>query len=356
MNPHSPVGDHLGVAVKLALSLGALTARSRPAELLAYAVEAERLGYDSVWVSEKWGSDPVSLLSWVAARTSTIGVGTAVMQTPARSPAATAMTAATVDLLSGGRFRLGLGPSTAQLAEGWHGVPFGRPLTDLREYVELVRQVLSRRPVHHAGQRYRMPLDPSLSRPMMLDLRHFRPDIPVYLGAVGPRSTQLAGEIADGWLGLFYAPGSDIDQLSDLRAGRAKAGRDLSGFDVVAMVPAVLGADVNACIDRVRGHYASFIGGMGSYYADLVTRMGYVEAAAEVRRLFLAGDPKAAAAVPGDLIDRTALLGPVSRIAQRLDRYAESGITTLSVLLFPTDAEDGLRTLDAVLQAASGIR
>jgi F420-dependent oxidoreductase-like protein len=342
--------------MRLSLSVGSLTSRSRLSDALVYAQEADRLGFETLWVNEKYGSDAPTLLAWLGAQTQRIRLGSAIMQVPARSAAMTAMTAATLDVLSNGRFVLGLGVSTRQLAEGWHSVPFDRPLEGIREYVEVIRAVLSRLPVDHPGVHHPVPRPGS--RPMMLDLRHFRPDLPVYLAGVGPRSLQVAGEIADGWLGLFQAPEMMADQRANLALGRKRAGLTMADYDVVAGVPVVLGDDVAACADRARPTYASFIGGMGSlernFYHDHVVRMGYRDEADEVRRNYLAGHGAAAArAVPQSLIDSTTLLGPIERIMDGIRAYADAGVTSLALTMFPRSIDDGLRTLRVLAEAAS---
>jgi F420-dependent oxidoreductase-like protein len=343
--------------MRLSLSVGSLTARSRLADVLAYAQEADRLGYETLWVNEKYGSDAPTLLAWLAAQTTRIQLGSAVMQVPARSAAMTAMTSATLDLVSNGRFVLGLGVSTRQISEGWHSVPFERPLDGIREYVDVVRAVLSGNPVNHEGVHHPVPMRPERNRPMMFNLRHFRRDLPVYLAGVGPRSLQVAGEIADGWLGLFQPP-ELTDQLANLAIGRKRAQQTMTGFDVVAGVFAVVGDDVAACADRLRATYSSFIGGMGSvernYYHDHVARMGYRDEAGEVRRLYLAGLGAAAArAVPEAFIDETSLLGPVERITEGIRAYAAAGATSLAITLMPRSVDEGVHTLRVLTEAAA---
>ncbi|MDG4766258.1 LLM class F420-dependent oxidoreductase [Solwaraspora sp. WMMD406] len=348
--------------MRLGLSLGYLTTASSPAVHLALAKEADRLGYAVVWAAEAYGSDSPSVLAWLAGQTARIDLGAAVMQIPARTPAATAMTAATIDALSGGRFRLGLGVSGPQVSEGWHGVRFGRPLARTREYVDVVRMAVGRQRVEYSGEHYTLPLPDGPGKTLKLNFRPPRPDIPVYLAAVGPRNLELAGEIADGWLAIFYAPETAAEQLAVLTTGRARAGRELAGFDVVPTVPVVVGDDVAACADLVRGYAALYVGGMGSrtqnFYHQLATRMGYGQAADLVQEHYLAGRYReAAAAVPLEFIDRTSLLGPPGRIADRIGQYAASGVTTLSVSLFTPDADAGVATLRTVAQAldAAGV-
>ncbi|MFY1650049.1 LLM class F420-dependent oxidoreductase [Solwaraspora sp. WMMB762] len=342
--------------MRLGLNLGYLTGAGSPADQLALVQEAERLGYTVVWAAEAYGSDSPSLLAWLAGQTSRIDVGSAVMQIPARTPASTAMTAATIDTLSGGRFRLGLGVSGPQVSEGWHGVRFGHPLARTREYVEIVRLAVGRQRVEYPGTHYTLPLPDGPGKALKLNFRPPRSRIPVYLAAVGPRNLELAGEIADGWLAVFFSPRTAADQLALIAAGRARTGQDLTGFDVVPAVPVVVGDDVAACADLLRGYAALYVGGMGSrtqnFYHQLATRMGFGAAADEVQDHYLAGRLRdAAAAVPLEFIDQTALLGPPDRIARRIGEYAAAGVTTLSVSLFDADTEARLATLRTVARA-----
>ena len=342
--------------MRLGLTLGYQTAWTTPADHLALAQEADRLGFSVVWAAEAYGSDSPSMLAWVAGQTSRIDLGSAVMQIPARSPAATAMTAATIDTLSGGRFRRGLGVSGPQVSEGWHGVRFAKPLARTREYVEIVRMALARRQVEYAGEHYRLPLPGGPGKALRLSFHPPRPDIPIYLASVGPKNIELAGEIADGWLAVFFAPEYAGELLGHVRAGREKAGKSMDSFDVVPTVPVVVGEDPAACAELVRWYAALYLGGMGSreqnFYYQLATRMGYREAAREVQDLYLAKRHRdAAAAVPFEFIDSTSMLGPVDRIAARMRAYAQAGVTTLSVSLFAGDAEDGIRTLRAIADA-----
>ncbi|MGH3658206.1 MAG: LLM class F420-dependent oxidoreductase [Micromonosporaceae bacterium] len=339
--------------MRLGLHLGYWTsARDLPGHL-ALVREAETLGYDSVWAAEAYGSDTATTLAWLAGQTERIGLGAGVFQIPGRSPASTAMTAASLDAISGGRFRLGLGVSGPQVSEGWHGVRFGRPLARTREYIEVVRTALARRTVTHDGEFYPLPLPDGPGKPLKLAVRPVRDRIPIYLAAVGPRNLELAGEIADGWLAVFLAPEHAAEHLGHIRSGAARVGRDLDGFDVVPTVPLVVGDDVSACADLVRGYAALYVGGMGSreqnFYNQLAVRMGYAEAAAEVQEHFLAGRYQAAyAAVPEEFIDATSLLGPPERIAERIRRYADAGVTTLSVTVHGEHLDarlDSLRTL-----------
>jgi F420-dependent oxidoreductase-like protein len=348
-----------GGHVRLGLSLGYQTALTTPADHLALAQEADRLGYAVVWAAEAYGSDAPSMLAWIAGQTQRIDVGAAVMQIPARSPAMTAMTAATIDTLSGGRFRLGLGVSGPQVSEGWHGVRFGRPLARTREYVDIVRLAIARKPVAYDGEHYTLPLPDGPGKALRLGFHPPRAAIPIYLAAIGPRNLELAGEIADGWLAIFFAPDMAGDYLQHIEKGRA--GRT-GPFDVAPTVPVVLGDDLAACADAVRPYAALYVGGMGSreqnFYHQLAVRMGYADAAARVQDLYL--DRKlrdAAAAVPQAFIERTSILGTTDQIVERIRQYAAAGVGTLSVSPYGGDRETAITTLRRVAEAyeASGV-
>ena len=324
---------------------------------LVLAQEADRLGFSSAWAAEAYGSDAATVLSWVAAQTERIDIGSAVFQIPARTPAMTAMTAATLDSLSGGRFRLGLGVSGPQVSEGWHGVRFDKPLARTREYVEIVRMALARETVRHDGTFWTLPLPDGPGKALRLTVHPARDEIPVYLASIGPKNLELTGEIADGWLAIFFAPEHAAEQLGHVATGRARVGKDLAGFDVVPTVPVVVGADVEACAEPLRHYAALYVGGMGSreqnFYNRLAVRMGYEEAAAKVQDLYLSRQHRdAAEAVPFEFIDRTSLIGPRERIRDRLAAYAEAGVTTLSVASYAGSLEErvgALRTLSEVL-------
>ncbi|PRY54882.1 F420-dependent oxidoreductase-like protein [Knoellia remsis] len=329
--------------------------QSSAEDMLALAHEAERLGYDSAWVAEAYGSDVVTFLSWIGATTQRIGLGAAVMQIPARTPAMTAMTAATLDHLSGGRFRLGLGVSGPQVSEGWHGVRFAKPLSRTREYVEIVRSALARERVSYAGEHFTLPLPDGPGKALKLMFRPTRERVPVYLAAVGPKNLELTGEIADGWLAIFYSPEHSGDLLESIAAGRRAAGAGteddpLDGFDVVPTVPVVVTDDLETGYAMIAAYSALYIGGMGSreknFYNQLAVRMGFDEEAARVQDLFLDGRHREAAeAVPREFIDSTALIGTRERIGERVGRYADAGVTTLSVAPFALSVEDRLETL-----------
>jgi F420-dependent oxidoreductase-like protein len=336
--------------------LGSLGAGARPEESAQYVREAERLGFAVAWTAEVFSSDTVSVLGWLAAQTSRIDLGTAAMQIPARTPAMTAMTAATLDLLSEGRFRLGLGVSGPQVAEGWHGARFDKPLARTREYVEVVRMALQRKTVAHDGEHYPLPLPDGPGKALQLGMRPRRKQIPIYLAAVGPANLRLTGEIADGWLAVFFQPEFGQEPLAELRTGRERAGADLREFDVVAAVPVATGEDLADCADRIRAYTTHYVGGMGSreqnFYNRLMARTGFPDEADQVQQLYLDGRMRAATEVmPQEFLDRTALLGSVDRIADRLQAYAEAGVTTLSAMIFPDDPEQGIATLRTLAAA-----
>lgn len=347
--------------MRLGLNLGYWGA-GNDADNLALAREADRLGYSVVWAAEAYGSDAATVLAWVAAQTQRIDVGSAVFQIPGRTPANTAMTAATLDTLSGGRFRLGLGVSGPQVSEGWHGVRFDRPLRRTREYIDIVRMALARQRVSYAGEFFTLPLPDGPGKALTLTVHPVRESIPIYLAAVGPKNLELAGEIADGWLAILFDPGFAPELLASVESGRRKVGKDLTGFDVVPTVPVVMGKDPQACADPVRAYCALYIGGMGSreknFYNALAVRMGYDEAAATIQDRYLGKDyAGAAAAVPFEFVDRTSLIGPPERIAERLHAYAEAGTTTLTIAVYAGDLQQRLETVRtmAEIMATSGL-
>ena len=319
-----------------------------PLELIELAQEAEVLGYDSAWAAEAWGTDAVTVLAWLAATTSTLNVGSAIMQIPGRSPANTAMTAATLDLISGGRFLLGLGTSGPQVVEGWHGQAWGKPLRKTREYVEIVRTILRRETLEHHGEHYDIPYagpgSTGLGKPLKLMARPLRSEIPIYLASISPKSVDLAFEIADGWMPIFFLPERARDVFPIDRARE--------GFDILPSVPAVLTNDVESGRDALKHYYALYIGGMGArgknFYNDLFARYGYEAEAKQIQDLFLDGKQRdAAALVPDRFVDEAALVGSKEQIAERLDAYREAGATTL--LVSTRDAA----TLRAVAEAAT---
>jgi F420-dependent oxidoreductase-like protein len=317
--------------MRLGVSLGFAPPGTNPVDLISLAQEAERLGYDSAWAAEAWGTDAVTVLAWLAATTTRIKVGSAIMQMPARTPAATAMTAATLDLMSGGRFLLGLGTSGPQVVEGWHGQPWGKPLTRTREYVAIVRAALGRETVEFHGEEYDIPYAArgatGLGKPLKLMVRPLRAEIPIYLAALSPKNVRLTFEIADGWLPIYFSPE---------KAAATFGFHAREGFDVAPSAQVVLTDDVAAGRDLVRPTLALYIGGMGArganFYNALVRRYGYEAEAERIQALYLDGKQREAiAAVPDALVDEVALVGPRDRIADRLGAWRESGATTLLV-------------------------
>src|SRR5262245_23956904 len=302
--------------------------------------EAERQGYDSVWTAEAYGSDAVTPAAWIAARTERIHVGTAIMQIAGRTPALTAMTAMTLDALSGRRFRLGLGVSGPQVVEGWHGQAFGRPLARTREYITVVRTILRReKPLEFRGEHYQIPYAGSDATGFGKPLRsilHGRADLPIYLAAIGPKNVALAGEIADGWIPTFFAPRHMKMFRGWLDEGFRGRGSAPARFDIMPSVGVVVGDDINACRARVKARLALYVGGMGArhrnFYNELVQRYGYEGPARTIQDLYLGGrKAEAEAAVPDALVDDVALCGPRERIRERLAEWKAAGITTLMV-------------------------
>jgi F420-dependent oxidoreductase-like protein len=301
----------------------------------------ESLGFHSIWTAEAYGTDAITPLTWLMAKTETIKFGTAVMQMPGRSPANTAMTAYTLDLMSGGRFLLGLGLSGPQVAEGWHGQPYGRPLGKTREYVEIVRAIFAREaPLEHHGAHYDIPYSGAdgtgLGKPLKIIGRP-RADLPIYLASLGPKNVALTAEIADGWLPIFFSPTRMHDAFGDaLAAGFAKAGhgKDLSTFDIAPTVNVIVSDDVQGARDMLKPATALYVGGMGArgknFYNDLACRYGFEADAKRIQDLYLDGHKDdAIAAVPDALVDEFSLVGPRERIADRLEAWKTSGVTTM---------------------------
>jgi F420-dependent oxidoreductase-like protein len=324
---------------------------------LAIVAEAERLGYDSVWAAEAYGSDAATILAWIAAQTSRIRIGSAIFQMPARSPAMTAMTAATLDQLSGGRMILGIGSSGPQVAEGWHGQRFARQIQRTREYVSVVRMALERRRVEYHGETIELPLPDGPGKALKLTIAPVQERIPIYLAAIGPNNTRLAGEIADGWIPTLFSP-EHVSQLRPLlEEGAARAGRDLDGFDIAPTVNVFVSDDLAAARDAMRPYLALYVGGMGSrernFYNQLVQRYGFEDAARRVQDLYLDGlRDEAAAALPDELIDLVTLCGPPDRVRDRLGLYREAGVGTLGVSPMAWDRDGRLRQLRFVAELA----
>jgi F420-dependent oxidoreductase-like protein len=319
--------------MKLGLQLGYWQAQP-PTGFVELAQEAERLGYDSVWTAEAWGSDAFTPLAWIAAHTQTLKLGTGIVQISARTPASCAMHALTLDHLSGGRLILGLGVSGPQVVEGWYGMPFAKPLTRTREYVNIVRQVFRREaPVAFQGEFYRLPYDGpgswGLGKPLRSIVHPLRADLPIYLGAEGPKNVALAAEIADGWLPLYYSPFRPEVYADSLRAAKP-------GFEIVQGVGVHVTNDIAAGLLPVKAMLGFYIGGMGArqrnFHMELMSRMGFEAEARRIQDLFFEGKrEEAIATVPDKFADEISLVGPLERIKERLAAWRETPVTTLLV-------------------------
>jgi F420-dependent oxidoreductase-like protein len=336
--------------VRLGLNVGYWGLGMTAADQLDVAKEAEAAGYDSVWAAEAYGSDAATVLAWLAAQTSRIKIGSAIFQMPARSPAMTAMTAATLDQLSGGRMLLGIGTSGPQVAEGWHGQRFAKQLGRTREYVEILRKALSRERLVYEGETYRLPLPDGPGKALKLTIAPVQDEIPIYIASIGPRNTELTGEIADGWLPIFFSP-EHVGQARELLdEGAARAGRSLEdeNFDIAPGVNVCIDDDVDRARDRMRHFIALYVGGMGSrernFYNQLVQRYGFEDAAREIQELYLDGKKdEAAAAVPPELIDTITLVGPRDKVRDRLAVYREAGVGSLIVVPVSGDVDERRR-------------
>jgi F420-dependent oxidoreductase-like protein len=344
--------------MKLGIHVGYWGLWMTAADQLAAARRAEELGYDSLWTAEAYGSDAATVLGWIAGHTTRIRLGSAVFQIPARSAAMTAMTAATIDQLSGGRMILGLGSSGPQVAEGWHGQRFARQLQRTREYVEVVRIALSRQRLEYHGETIELPLPDGPGKALKLTIGPVQERIPIYLASIGPRNTELAGEIADGWIPTFFSP-EHVEQFRDrLVAGAARAGRPVDACEIAPMVSAHISDDLAAARDMMRPGIALYVGGMGSrrqnFYNRLVQSYGFEAAAAEIQDLYLDGrKEEACRAIPDELIDLVSLCGPAARVRDRIDAFRDAGVGTLVVspLAFTADQQAEQLRLIAELAA-----
>ena len=331
--------------MRLGLMLGYAAGKLElPIELVR---EADRLGVHAIWTAEAYGSDAVTPLAWMGALTERIKLGTAIMQMPGRTPANAAMTAMTLNQISGGRFLMGLGLSGPQVVEGWHGVSYAQPLARTREYVEIVRRIFRREsPLTFEGRHYQIPYRgedaTGLGKPLKSTLVA-DPDIPIYLAAIGPKNVELAAEIADGWLPIFLAPERyDAVFKSHVETGLSKAGKTMDGFDIAPTVSVVINDNLDICYNMLRPLLALYIGGMGArgknFYNDLAARYGFEAEAAEIQDLYLSGDKGAAMArVPAELIDAVALVGPRERVRERLAIWRDSPVTTLNMTVFDVE-------------------
>ena len=346
--------------MKLGLHIGYWGLGLTKEEQLELVREAELLGYDSVWTAEAYGSDAATILGWLAGQTERIKLGAGIFQIPGRSAAMTAMTAATIDQLSGGRMLLGLGTSGPQVSEGWHGVRFGRQLLRTREYVDVVRMALSRKRVEFHGETIDLPLPDGPGKALKLTISPVQERIPIYVAAIGPKNTALTAEIADGWLPTLFSPEHVGEFRPLLEAGfaRAGAGKGFDDFEIVPTVTAMVSEDLESARDAMRHYVALYVGGMGSrkqnFYNALVRRYGFEAAADEVQELYLAGKKdEAAAALPGELIDMVALVGSRGHVRERLAIYRQAGVGTLMVSPMAWTFEERVTQLRTIAELAA---
>jgi F420-dependent oxidoreductase-like protein len=345
--------------MKLGVHIGYWGLGMGPDDQLQVVQEAERLGFDSIWSAEAYGSDAATVLSWLAAGTSTIKLGSAIFQIPGRSPAMTAMTAATIDQLSGGRMLLGIGASGPQVAEGWHGQRFARQLQRTREYVAVVRMALARERVDYHGETLELPLPDGPGKALKLMIAPVQERIPIYLAAIGPKNTQLAGEIADGWIPTLFSPEHVSEFRALLEEGAARAGRSLNGFDIAPTVNVYVSDDLDSARDLMRPYLALYIGGMGSrkqnFYNQLVQRYGYEAEAKQIQDLYLEGKKdEAAAALPAAMIDQVSLCGPRDVVRDRIAAFRDAGVGTLMLTPMAFSRQDRIEQLRSVAELAAG--
>jgi F420-dependent oxidoreductase-like protein len=346
--------------MKLGVAIGYWGMGVGPADQLQIAQAAERLGYDSVWTAEAYGSDAATVLAWLAAGTKTIKLGAAIFQIPARSAAMTAMTAATIDQLSGGRFLLGLGTSGPQVSEGWHGVRFAKQLQRTREYVAVVRMALAHQKVEFHGETIELPLPDGPGKALKLTIHPAQKRIPIYLAVLGPKNVALAGEIADGWLPVFFSPEHTAALRVPLEEGAARAGRTLDDFRICPNVNVYIGGDPDTARDAMRPLLALYVGGMGSreqnFYNRLVSSYGFEAAARQVQDLYLEGKrADAMEALPNELIDMVCITGTREQARERIRAYRDAGVETLIVSPMAGDAEDREQQLRIVSELAQEV-
>ena len=344
--------------MRLGLHVGYWGLGLEPSDQVRLVREAEALGFDSVWAAEAYGSDAATVLAWLAAQTERVKLGSAIFQIPARSPAMCAMTAATLDNLSRGRMVLGLGASGPQVAEGWHGQRFSGQIRRTREYIQIVRKALARERLEYRGEVFTLPLPDGPGRALKLTTAPVQEHLPIYLAAIGPNNTRLAGEAADGWMPFLLKP-EEIGEFRELLdEGARRGGRALpDSFDLAPIVNVAVDEDLERARDTVRPFLALYVGGMGSrernFYNDLVRRYGYDDAATEIQDLYLEGKrDEAAAAIPVELIDGVTLCGPEERIRERLAVYRDAGVGTLIATPMAMDLEGrsrAMRTLASFL-------
>ncbi len=343
--------------MKLGVQLGYWGFGQSAADQLAVARAAEELGYDSIWTAEAYGSDAATVLAWLAAGTERIKLGAGIFQIPARSAAMTAMTAATIDNISGGRMILGLGTSGPQVSEGFHGVRFGKQLQRTRDYLAVVRIALAHQPVEYHGETLELPLPDGPGKVLKLSIRPVQQRIPIYLAALGPKNVALAGEIADGWLPVFFSPEHTAELRAPLLEGAARSARSLDGFRICPSVNVMIGDDLESARNAMRPMLALYVGGMGSreqnFYNRLVSSYGFEAAAKEVQDLYLAGRrSEAMEALPDELIDLVNIVGPRDQARERIRAFRDAGVDTLIVSGMAVDTESRIEQLRLVAELA----
>ena len=350
------------MALKLGLNLGYWGIGPQGDEATEIVQVAERAGYDSVWAAESYGSDAVSVLAYLAAKTETIQLGAAILQVPARPPAAAAMAGVTIDALSGGRFIFGFGPSGPQVSEGWYGVPYAKPWGRTKEYVEVVKEIVAREGrLEHSGEHYTLPLMEGegvtgQGKALKLNIHPVRSEIPVYIGAIGRRSVEIAAEIADGWIPIFFS----VDKWQDawgehIETGLEKGGRSREDFQVSPSVQVAIDGDLDAARGMVKAGLLLYLGGMGSkdtnFYVDLTRRFGFAEVADEVQSLYLDGKREEAYnAIPDELVDATAMIGTEDEVAERVKRFADAGVDRMIVSPMHANRDENVATLEKLAE------
>src|SRR4051794_20872998 len=349
------------MGLKLGLNLGYWGIGPAGEEAAELVLAAEGLDYESVWAAESYGSDVVSVLAWLAARTERINLGAAIMQVPARPPAAAAMAGATIDALSGGRFMFGFGPSGPQVSEGWYGVPYAKPWGRTREYIEVVREIIARQGrLEHKGEHYQLPIEGGTGqgKALKLNFHPLRNEIPVFVGAIGRKSVEMAAEICDGWIPIFFSADAFEETWGEhLEAGFAKGGRTRADLEISPTLQVAIDGDLDAARAVVKVGLLLYIGGMGSretnFYVDLTHRFGFGEVADEVQSLYLDGKREEAyAAIPDELVDATSLVGSEEEVAARVSKLAEAGVDRLIVSPVHADASERMHTIDRLADLA----